>query len=101
MAPLIGESAFVSITSGDVTYSPCSQDVFDRFFSDDLDWMSSTKKRSVLIHTCISAILVTFSILHIFLFSDLTARLRYIFKTTYKPSGEIYGTDFSNVPGDM
>ena len=101
MASLSGESASVSITSGDMTYSPCSQDVFDGFFSNNLDWMSSTKKNSVLIHTYISAILVVLSILYIFLFSDLTTRLRYLFKATYKPSGEIYGTDFSNVPGDM
>ena len=91
----------IPITSTDTSYSPCSQDVFDRVFSDNFDWMSGVKRNSLQIHAYISGLLIIFSLLYMFFFSELTRRMRSLFKASYEPSGEIYGTNFSMVPGDI
>ena len=99
---ILGETmASFPITSADTSYSPCSQDVFDRVYSNNFDWMSGVKRKSVQIHACISGSLIILSFLYMFFFSELTRRMRSLFKASYEPSGEIYGTNFSMVPGDI
>lgn len=81
-----------------LSYSPAVFPPLPRF--QEGQWMSDGQETITRLHAWTSAIIIGVAIFYVLFFSELRGRVVSIFKSTYEPSGSIYGTDLSDVPGD-
>mmetsp|Transcript_4202 Transcript_4202/g.11628 ORF Transcript_4202/g.11628 Transcript_4202/m.11628 type:complete len:306 (-) Transcript_4202:263-1180(-) len=97
----------VSVAQDDAAYEPCNQDFLGRYifpalpqFEND-SWMLQGQKDIVSLHAWTSVVVIGITLLYTFFKSEVSTYIASYFVPTYEPSGEIYGTDFSDVPGDI
>ena len=103
------ESVTVDVTSGDDAYYMCDQDFLNfpinfpplPIFQGDDHWMTEGQEKILKLHCWTSVAVIGIAIVYIFFLSELAEKIKSIFVGTYEPSGVLYGTDFSDVPGEV
>lgn len=103
------ETVSFKISSDDNVYYACDQDLLNfpiqfpplPIFQGSDHWMTESQEAIVRLHCWTSIGIIGVAVVYVFFLSSLAERIQSIFTGTYEPSGEIDGTDFSDVPGEI
>lgn len=96
-----------TVENDDLAYDPCNQDFLGQYIFPALPqfesdrWMLQGQMDIVTLHAWTSVVVIGITVIYTLFKSEVTAGIAGYFVPTYEPSGEIYGTDFSDVPGEI